>query len=252
MKKKESILDVLKNGTQEKDRNTIVVKNGNFRADFADGHDVKWFAEKLKKFDRKVKNVCEYGCEKGLSELRKQNDTAIKLAELIKHPEDCVRYFRLYKIATHAPHELQPYVFENAKEFMRENGEKFSAECDFYLAAIIPPKYIAGWENVDVHGFGLEYAVEDLTPCDWLKIGTKVVIKSSRKEGVIVAYKPLQKLHVHYTWYNTRITARSGKYFAGYVVQYGSNSWQKEDCLFNDIKLLPVEVSMKNEHAMAV
>lgn len=252
MKKKESIIDVLKNGTSRTEKSLTEIVNGNFSCVFPKGEDVKIFADSLKKFDRKVKNVCEYGCEKGFSELRKQNDTAIKLAELIKHPEDCVRYFRLYKIATHAPHELQPYVFENAKEFMRENGEKFSAECDFYLAAIIPPKYIQNWEYVNTHDFGWEYAVEDLTPVDLFKVGTKVVIKSSRKEGIIVAYKPLQKLHVHYTWYNTRITARSGKYFAGYVVQYGSNSWQKEDCLFNDIKLLPVEVSMKNEHAMAV
>lgn len=233
MKKKESILDVLKNGTQEKDRNTIVVKNGNFRADFADGHDVKWFAEKLKKFDRKVKNVCEYGCEKGLSELRKQNDTAIKLAELIKHPEDCARYFRLYKIATHAPHELQPYVFENAKEFMRENGEKFSAECDFYLAAIIPPKYIQNWERVNTHDFGLEYAVEDLTPVDLFKVGTEVQVKGNREiSGKIVGYAYFRE---HRRFYSPN----RGKYVVWYDVKYGASRYEHAEFKFSEIRLAP-------------
>lgn len=233
MKKKESILDVLKNGTQEKDRNTIVVKNGNFSCVFPEGEDVKIFADSLKKFDRKVKNVCEYGCEKGLSELRKQNDTAIKLAELIKHPEDCARYFRLYKIATHAPHELQPYVFENAKEFMRENGEKFSAECDFYLAAIIPPKYIQNWEHVNTHDFGLEYAVEDLTPVDLFKVGTEVQVKGNREiQGKIVGYAYFRE---HRRFYSPN----RGKYVVWYDVKYGASRYDHAEYKFSEIRLAP-------------
>ena len=241
--KKESIIDVLKNGRP------------NFECEYP---KVDWtpkdFEDKQKKFDRKVRNVCEYGNVKGRAAVYNQpNETAKKLAELLKSPQDCRRYYAMYMEAQKAPHELQRYVFYNLHECVLDDDVNFlNKNCDFYLASILPPKYIKGWENETLFGYKAEYQVEDLTPCDWLKIGTKVVIKSSRREGTIVAYKPLQKLHVHYTWYNTRITARSGKYFAGYVVQYGSNSWQKEDCLFNDIKLPPVEVSMKNEHAMAV
>lgn len=233
MKRKESILDVLKNGTHEKDEYNIVVKNGNFRAVFPNTCEVKWFADSLKKFDKKVRNRCEYGDEKGSAAFRKENETSKKLAELIKHPEDCRRYFRLYKISLNAPHELQPYVFENAKVFMKNDGEKFSVDCDFYLAGIIPPKYIAGCENVNTHDFGWEYAVEDLTPVDVYKIGTEVQIKGKRKlSGKIVGYKFFrEERHLH--------IPNSGKFVVWYDVRFGASRYDHAEYKFEEILLAP-------------
>lgn len=233
MKKKENILAVLNNGTEKKDREIVVVTNGNFRADFPDTYETKWFAEKQKKYDRKVKNVCEYGNEKGLSYFRRENETSKKLAKLIEHPEDCRRYFRLYKIALLAPYKLQPFVFENAVVFLKENGERFSAECDFYLAAIIPPKYIEGWEFVNTHDFGWEYAVEDLTPVDIYKIGTEVQAKGNKDIcGKIVGYAYFREHRRYYS-------ANKGKYVVYYDVKYGASRYEHAEYKFDEIRLAP-------------
>lgn len=231
MKKKESIIDVLKNGTSRTEKSLTEIVNGNFSCVFPKGEDVKIFADSLKKFDRKVKNVCEYGDPKGLTAFRKENETAQKLAALIEHPEDCRRYFRLYMISLLAPTKLQKYVFENAKVHMVRDGERFSIDCDFYTAAILPQKYIAGWENVDVHDFAWEYAIEDLTPIDIYKIGAEVYIKGLDCTGKIIGYKYSRERFGYYS--------NKGKYVVWYDVQYGASRYDHAEYKLSEIRLVP-------------
>lgn len=227
MKKKESIIDVLKNGTSRTEKSMTEIVNGNFSCIFPKGEDVKIFADSLKKFDRKVKNVCEYGEEKGRAAVINQpNSTAENLAKLLKSPQDCRRYYAMYMEAKKAPPKLQPIVFYNLKVLCKEDDVRFvNLSCSFYLASILPPKYIKGWENEYLFGYDYECQVEDLTPTCGLEIGKTVWAKhrGEMMQGTIVGHEFLpEKIGWVSHSYSPATPYRHGRKVLHYKVQFSS------------------------------
>lgn len=232
MKKKESIVDVLNNGTSRTEKSLTEIVNGNFSCVFPENEDVKIFSDSLKKFDRKVKNVCEYGDEKGRAAVNNQpNETAKKLAELLKSPQDCRRYYAMYMEARKAPSKLQPIVFDNLHTMCKKDDVNFvNRWCSFYLASILPPKYIKGWEIENLFGYNAESQVEDLTPTCGLEIGKTVWAKHNGEmmQGTIVEYVFLpEKIGWVSHAFSPATPYRHGRKVLQYKVQF-SSKWDTD------------------------
>ena len=225
-----SLKKVLEKGIGIAGEKETIVSYGNFEATLPTGFDASNITKRLKRIDASMKRKIEID--------KKELPTQKKLAKLVSSPEDCQTYFALFQIALNAPHDLQPYVFENAVLFLKEAGVKFNHECDFYLASIIPPKYTKGWECVNTHSFGWEYSVKNLTPLDHIKIGSKVVLKNGYN-GKIIGTKISRRKNVYKSssWYGTQKRVYyTGKYQVWYVVKYGETKYDVYDADFSDIK----------------
>lgn len=234
--RKENILKVLENGIKEKDKYFTTVRSGNFECKFWSDTDPSFFSKRLAKIDR------EYA--KKIAIPTKENSTAKTLANVIKSPQDCRRYFRIAFEAMKAPKNLQKYVFANLIEKCKKEDVYFlNSTCDFYTACIVPNYYKKGWENETIFGYECEYEIEDLIPANDCKIGTTVSFKIGTEKvvGEIVGYK-YEKSMRKFTrnWYGSRMEFRYGEYALFYTVKYGNN---KYDCV--DLKRGEFSVKMR-------
>lgn len=225
--KKESIASVLKNGTTEKGKCEITVKNGNFTCTFIKTESTDTFLNRQKKTDRRMKNEIEFGHPSGFAYYKRENQTQKILAKLQTSKRDCRRYYAMYMMAMDAPGNIQKIVYENIIEHCKNADANFvNHPCPFYVAEILPAAWISGWEKENIV-FDFKKEIKSLTPKKEIGTNTTVMINGKKKRAEIIGYSYLrEKVSRRRNWYGSISEYRHGKYVLFYKCQYGENRFE--------------------------
>ena len=247
-KKEENILDYLNKGKEEilsftrkdEELHEVCVKNGDCQYNFPKTYTDKNGVERdykellLKRWNsesRQMNHIQQWGTYSGIPKIGADGTTERKfekaLLYLSQHRKEGAIYYAIFREASKAPRYLQEYVYENCKDWMKnENVYSLNENIPFDVAERMPKAFTKGWENQDLYGFKTEFQLDDLVPLDYLKIGTAVKAERREDEGIIVDYHWVRSPH-------------GGPYVIAYEVEFRHNRWDHKDYFGYQLKTRP-------------